>query len=145
MNTHEYLKRHCKPVSQEEANRIIFTGEGIVVGGAYTHYSVDGYHYYHAFGTFPGCMRGGPAGKVNDKIHDWYSVSPLDIVCMQGYRPHEFYTPPESFSKMANCPNWEELNDILTKSGLTESDLVDPDKNAKFWRQYFNKDWREVA
>lgn len=134
-----YLKRYCKPISQEEANELIYTGNGIVVGGGYTHYSVDGHHYYHAFGTFPGCMRGGPAGKVNDKVHDWYSVSPLDIICMQGYRLHEFYTPPESFSKMDDCPDWEMLNSVLHSSGLIERDYIDPDKNAAFWRQYFNR------
>jgi hypothetical protein len=140
MNRIQYLRQHCKAISQVEANEIIANGSGIVVGGGYVHYSENGCHYYHAYGTFPGCMRGGPSGNVNEKINEWYSVSPLDIVCLDGYVPHDYYSPPESFSKMDGCPDWNELNDVLLSSSLSDSDRSDPDKNAAFWRQYFNRE-----
>lgn len=82
-----------KPLSVEEAWDVMSNNKGFISSAGYTLYK-DG---YFAYGTFPGCMRGGPSSRNleeftafsehNGHTKEWSQVSLQDIVEDVGYYP----------------------------------------------------------
>jgi hypothetical protein len=140
MDRGEYRRKYGKRITQDEANVILAEGTGIVSAGGYILYSDSGgYHYYHAFGTFPGCVRGCAKADVNDQITEWYSITPIDLICLTGYKPTEHRSILSHFSSLPECPDWDELDRTFVEANLSLDTQTDPELNAEFWRRHFSR------
>lgn len=82
-----------KPLSMEEAFIVLHTGSGFIAGAGYVLYKGG----YFAYGTFPGCMRGGASIETLEEFHrftvretstiQWELLSLQDIIERYGYWP----------------------------------------------------------
>lgn len=105
---------------------------GVVTCGGYTFAT----NKYFAFGTYPGCVRGGSVSTLTHKADEWTALTEKDIVCLVGYKKDQYY-PPILNDGTVNFDNlWGYLDLINLNIGV---DLTNPRVNARLCRDYFDK------
>lgn len=136
----EYYVKYCKELTKEEAEEVFRNGTGIISSGAYTFHSDGNDHcHYHAFGTFPGCLRGGSSDYDLLNIEKWYLLTPIDLICTIGYRrPQGVFFIPENFQTMEGAIDLDKLDAVYAEL-MDGVDDREPWKNAAVWRRYFNR------
>jgi hypothetical protein len=119
-------------VNNAEAQEHVDKG-GIVTAGGYTYFNGG----YFAFGTYPGCQRG---GEVDLKTYyrddlDWKALTEKDIVSQRGYKPDYYVKPILNDGTV----DFRSLTTYVEKRVLV-CDWSNPQINSKICREYFNND-----
>lgn len=105
---------------------------GVVTCGGYT-FATD---KYFAFGTYPGCIRGGSVSTLTHKAEEWTALTEKDIVCLVGYKKDHYYPPILNDGTI----NFDNLHSYLELIRLnTNFDITNPRVNSRLCREYFDK------
>lgn len=141
LHTHQYLKKYCKKLTKEEAQKHLDEGTGYIGKPGYTFCNPSSSSTcYFASGSFPGCIRGGLVSA--DQSDEWYLMTLKDIICTHG-----FYPDPYMMSTVAimqnNMQDFEVHLDDLIKycidSGIHSADFKHPMRSPKIWQEYFSR------
>lgn len=120
-------------MNAEEAWEYVKNG-GIVTMGGYTYYK-DG---YFAYGTYPGCLRGGDINEESfKKSNDWKPLTELDIIKRNGYKSDRFYSRIAKHNQVP-CNIMDYLVEYL-ESNLLVCDYSNPCKNSALCKKFFDE------
>jgi hypothetical protein len=136
------------PLTNAEAYLKLMSGFSIISNGAYT-YVVDGEYdhcYYMAYGTYPGCLRGGETPAHTDEHwlnQSWSRVSTIEIIIRNGWFPSEAgNTMADSIRARERAgghvvPSFEDMISYALDNGTPSHLLKDPMTSGPYWKEYF--------
>lgn len=130
------------PIELDEAQRLIDSRSGIVVGGGYTF--LPG--FYCAVGVLPGCLRGGDNPNLSTlPAMQWYTTNLQGLVLRKGFypAPHFMGTLTRIQSELKDYSI--DLDDMVrycidqsvTSGQLKEWVSLKQDAPHAFWAEYF--------
>lgn len=121
-------------MTTEEAWEHLQNG-GIISCGSYT-YHKDG---YFAFGTYPGCFRGGDITKECLEGKEWKAVCERDIVKRIGYKYDAIMKPLINDGSV-----WFDRLREYVEDRVTVSDYSNPTINSELCKKFYEEEWEEI-
>lgn len=137
-------------LTHAQAEEQLMDGCTIITNGAYTYVHDDerGNHYYTAFGTYPGCWRGGAAPKFTDKHwldNSWSRLSSIEIIIRNGWFPSDVGNATAYAIRACEragghaVPDFDDMIVYALDNGTSSKLLKDPMTSGLYWKEYFVK------
>lgn len=129
-----------KGVPREEAQRLLDNGLAFISFGGYTFLSTsEGHHYYFAFGTFPGCLRGGPPNDLSKFKGPFHVLTLKDIIKRQGFYPTVSMMTVIRYQISSNdySVDLSKMIDHCVDCGFSPDKLKDPRYSKVIFQNHF--------
>lgn len=118
----------------EEANDILDRG-GIISCPGYTYI---GREYYLAYGTFPGCIRGGNIHLKPNDTKGWRQINLRELVENIGFYPDPYTMRTAMILECKDrSVDFETMIMYCINSDYTTNQLKNPYTSAVIWQRYF--------
>lgn len=138
------------PLTHEQAEKQLLEGACILNSGAYTYISdYEGNHFYYcAYGTYPGCLRGGAKPVFSEKHwtdKSWVRISTIEMIIRNGWYLSDMGSLAASGIAMndrargVGAPSFERMMTYALEQGVTPAFLKEPLTSGPFWKEYFIK------